>query len=209
MEICNTILILGTCANEIDYFPFDFTLNTWSWDQYVRNVNATIGTFGQLTLDTALKLYPVNVLTPEFQFTSMSSDIQANCPNNVLSRYASSTFKSPVYRYVVTSTPSVPVHAVGIPFPASYSFHMWDVFAFFGFIPDYIKTPTLDDISWQRNVQKEVMSFVRNGKPTSDWITYPGATALLSHNTEVVKGYNPTQCEVWLDNGFFSYAWIN
>ncbi|XP_052807894.1 para-nitrobenzyl esterase-like isoform X1 [Mya arenaria] len=202
-------LLIGSCANEIDYNPVERTMNTWTWDQYVRHVNAKMGTFGNLTLETALRLYPVNRSTPEFQLTSMASDIASNCPNDVLAQYASSTFKSPVYRYVVTSTPSVPVHAVGIPFPASYSFHMWDIFAFFGLIQDYIKEPTLRDIQWQRNVQKEVISFVRTGKPTSEWGTYPDVTALLSDVTELAKAYNPAQCEFLMKGGFFSHAWIN
>ncbi|XP_052241317.1 para-nitrobenzyl esterase-like [Dreissena polymorpha] len=202
-------LLIGSCANEVDYNPSDMSISTWTWDLYVSHINATIGTFGPLTLSTALKMYPVNQSTPEFQLTSMASDIRANCPNDVMSFYAAATFTSPVYRYVVTSSPSVPVHPVGIPFPARYSFHMWDVFAYFGFIPDYITNPTMDDLAWQRNVQQEVMSFVKKGRPFSAWRPYPEATALLSHVTTTSSGYNPAQCEFWLQNGFFSYGWIN
>ncbi|KAL4233675.1 hypothetical protein ACF0H5_008356 [Mactra antiquata] len=203
-------LLVGSCANEIDFEPTDMTINTWTWNQYFDHVNKTIGTFGDHILNMALMFYPPNQITPEFQLTSMASDIRANCPNDVLSMYAASNFKSPIYRYVVTSWPSVPVHAVGIPFPASYSFHMWDVFAFFGFIPDYITKPTDTDIAWQRNVQNEILSFIRTGKPFTDsWKTYPEVTANFSSTTEVLSAYNPTKCEFWLQNGFFSYSWIN
>lgn len=186
------------------------SINSWTWAQYIDHVNKTIGTFGEQVVNTALKLYPVYHVSPEYQLTSMASDIRCNCPNDILSLYASSAYKSPVYRYVVTSWPSVPVHAVGIPFPASYAFHMWDIFAFFGFIPDYIKRPTLDDIGWQRNVQNEVLSFVHTGEPyTCSWKPYPEVTASLSTRTKLLPAYNPDQCEFWFQNNFFSYAWIN
>ncbi|XP_060606897.1 uncharacterized protein LOC132759189 [Ruditapes philippinarum] len=126
-------------------------------------------------------------------------DIRSNCPNDVMSMYAASTFSSPVYRYVVTSKPSVPIHPVGIPFPARYAMHMWDVFAFFGFIPDYIKHPTDSEIQWQRNVQNEVLELVRTGKHfTSSWKPYPASTANLSEVTEAISAYNPVQCALWL-----------
>lgn len=209
-NIIDVPLLIGSCANEIDYNPSDMTINNWTWTQYENHVNETIGTFGRLVLQTALKLYPSHYITPEYQLTSMGSDIRSNCPNDVMSMYAASTFSSPVYRYVVTSKPSVPIHPVGIPFPARYAMHMWDVFAFFGFIPDYIKHPTDSDIQWQRNVQNEVLEFVRTGKPfTSSWKPYPATTANLSEVTEAISAYNPVQCAFWLQNGVFSYSWIN
>ena len=200
----------GSCANEIDYEPAYMDLKNWTWTQYEEHVFRTIGTFGKLTYQTAMYLYPIHFITPEFQFTSMASDIRANCPNDIMSTYAASTFSSPVYRYVVTSWPSQPVHAVGIPFAASYSMHMWDVFAFFGFIKDYIKNPTEADLQWQENVRNEVISFVHNGQPsTHAWQRYPNTTVKLSSQTSIVSAYNPVQCEFWMQNGFFSYAWIN
>lgn len=209
-NVIDVPLLVGSCANEIDYDPRDTTINKWTWEQYEDHVNKTIGTFGPLVLQTARKLYPSHQISPEYQLTSMASDIRANCPNDVMTMHMTSTFRSPVYRYVVTSKPSVPIHPVGMPFPASYSMHMWDVFAFFGFIPDYIKHPTKDDIQWQRNVQNEVLSFVRAGKPfTSSWKPYPDVTANLSVVTKAISAYSPVQCEFWLQNGFFSYAWIN
>ena len=185
-------------------------LKNWTWTQYDEHVNRTIGTYGALMYKTAMKLYPTNYITPEYQFTSMASDIRANCPNDILTMYVSSTFTSSVYRYVVTSWPSQPVHAVGIPFAASYSLHMWDVFAFFGFVPDYIKNPTEQDLQWQQNVRDEVLSFVHYGHPKSvAWQPYPHVTANLSGQTSTITAYNPVQCEFWMKNGFFDYAWIN
>ncbi|XP_045197770.2 para-nitrobenzyl esterase-like isoform X2 [Mercenaria mercenaria] len=203
-------IVDGSCANEIDSDPTDKSINNWTWTQYEDHVKQYLGTFGGNIANIALKLYPPNLISPEFQFTSMASDLRMNCPTDVLSLHAASAFTSPVYRYVVTSTPSSPVFAVGIPFPATYSFHLWDVFAFFGFIPDYIKHPTDFNIEWQRNVKQEVMTFVRTGKPsTFSWKPFPFVTASLSHTTEAITAYHPVQCDFWLKNGFFDYAWIN
>ena len=140
----------------------------------------------------------------------MTSDARMNCPTDVLSTFAASTFKSPVYRYVVTSMPSKPIHPIGLPFAASYSFHLWDLFAFFGLVEDFIKCPTEADLQWQKNVRDEMMSFILYGFPKSEfWLPYPSVTATLSSQTHAVKAYNPVQCEFWLQNGFYSYAWIN
>ena len=185
-------------------------LKNWTWTTYEEHVQNTIGTFGKLVYQTAMRLYPSNISTPEFQFTSMASDIRVNCPNDVLTLYASSTFCSPVYRYIVTSKPSQPIHVGGRSFASSYSFHTWDVLAFFGFIKDYIKTPTARDLQWQQNVREEILSFVHHGYPkTVAWQPYPAVTANFSSSTGMLTSYNPVQCEFWLQNGFFVYAWIN
>lgn len=190
--------------------PSDNSIMNWTWAQYESQINATAGSFGRQILQVLEKLYPSGSITPEYQYTSMASDIRSNCPNDVLALHAASNFRSPVYRYVVTSWPSVPVHPVGLPFPARYAFHMWDVFAFFGFIPNYIQNPKPSDLNFQSNVQKEVLAFVRTGRPlSSDWQPVPDSVALLSDTTEVTNAYNPLQCEFMMQNGFFSYAWIN
>ena len=202
--------VSGSCANEVDYFPVANDIKNWTWNQYKDHVNKTIGTFGDLIYHAALKLYPENFKTPEYQFTSLASDVRVNCPTDVMSLYAASTFNSSVYRYVVTSVPSQPVRPFGFPFPASYSFHAWDAFAFFGSVKDYIKNPSEEDFLWQRNVRDEVMSFVRSGYPSSsEWKPYLSVTALLSDNTTVIKTYHPAQCEFWLANNFYSYSWLN
>ena len=157
-----------------------------------------------------MKFYPSHYKTPEYQFTSMSSDVRENCPTDVLATYASSTFTSAVYRYVATYPPSQPVHAGGINFASSYAFHAWDVYTFFGFVKDYIKNPTAEDLQWQQNVRDEILSFVHHGYPKSSaWLPYPAVTANVSSKTSALSAYNPVQCEFWLQNGFFSYAWIN
>ena len=203
-------LFLGTTSNENDAFPPYTDLQKWNWTTYEESVWKSMSTFSNLTYQTAMRLYPSHYKTPEYQYTSMSSDLRVSCPNDVLALYAASTFTSPVYRYVATYSPSQPVEAGGMKFSSKYAFHTWDVYTFFGFLSDLIKRPTADDLWWQRNIQDEVLSFVRHGYPkTTTWLPYPEKTANLSVTTRPLNAYNPVQCQFWLQNGFFSYAWIN
>ena len=204
------IYISGTTSNENDAFSSFSDLNNWTWTTYEDHVWQSLSTFSNLTYQTAMKLYPSHFKTPEYQLTSMSSDLRAICPNDVLAQYAASTFTSPVYRYVATYPPSQPVQVAGTNFASSYAFHSWDVNTFFGFVNDYIKTPTAEDLQWQQNIQEEILSFVRHGYPkTTAWLPYPEKTANLSVTTNPLSAYNPVKCQFWLQNGFFSYAWIN
>ncbi|KAJ8308823.1 hypothetical protein KUTeg_013697 [Tegillarca granosa] len=130
-------LLIGSTAQEIDFFPTQMDLNLWNWTLYEQRVRQKLGTFGRQISDEALRLYPTGEVTPEYQYTSMASDLRVSCANDILADIASSHYKSPVFRYVVTSRPSHPIHVVEIPFPASYSCHMWDIFGFFGTIKDY------------------------------------------------------------------------
>lgn len=159
-----------------------------------------------------LKLYPQGVIDPEYQFTSLGSDIRVNCPTEVLALQTATYFRSPVYRYIVTYWPSTPVHALGLPFPAKYAFHSLDLFAFFGLMPNYIKNPQCSDMDFQQNVRKEVLHFVKTGHPYSSpmpWDEYPSKTGVFTTMTDAVSAYNPIQCQYLLMKGFFSYAWIN
>ena len=202
--------IIGSCANEVDDMPAFTDIKNWTWANYEQRVHDSLITFGTAIYKTAMQLYPPNFKTPEFQFTSMASDTRVNCPTDILAMYAASTFSSPVFRYIVTSVPSQPIDVEGDSFASSYSFHTWDVVAYFGFVSDYIKSPTIEDKQWQENVRSEVSSFVIHGRPNSTtWHGYPSVVANLSSTTITQKAYNPTQCEFWLHNGFFSYAWIN
>jgi hypothetical protein len=66
------------------------------------------------------------------------------------------------------------------------------------------------DIEWQRNVRQEVMAFVRSGAPsTLSWKPFPSTVGNLSFTTNAIASYHEAQCEFWLKNGFFDYAWIN
>jgi len=186
-------------------------MKLWTWADYEKHVRGHIGTFGEEMVQRALRYYPNNTVTPEYQYTSLGADIRVNCPNDIMSLSAAVSSESPIYRYVVTSTPSSPVHVLGAPFPSSYSFHMWDLYAYFGSIKDYIKPPAQSDMLFQANMRREVLSFIHNGKPFSKtWTPFPQSTALLSGSTiTMTTEYHREQCNLWNTNGFFNYAWIN
>ncbi|XP_060069433.1 para-nitrobenzyl esterase-like [Ylistrum balloti] len=204
-------LLIGTTANEIDCDPTLSTMYMWNWTEYERQVKGHLGTYGSKLADDALRMYPINVTSPEYEYTRMGADIRVGCPNDFMSGVISLSMKSPVYRYVVTSQPSEPVHVFGEPFPASYSFHMWDQFAYFDTIKDYIKPPATSDRNFQETIQREVLSFVRTGIPsTKDWQSYShGVTALLSEDISVVSNYKKDTCLFWSLNGLLNYGWIN
>ncbi|XP_021355323.1 uncharacterized protein LOC110451558 isoform X2 [Mizuhopecten yessoensis] len=204
-------LLIGTTENEIDFNPTHLTMNTWNWTEYERQVKSHLGSFGSNVAEDALDLYPINVTSPEYEYTRMGADIRVGCPNDEMSRVISMGMKSPVYRYVVTSQPSEPVHALGMPFPSSYAFHMWDQFAYFDTIKDYIKPPASSDKRFQETVRREVLSFVRTGAPSTDsWQPYlRGVTALLSEDISIVPQYKKGTCLFWSMNGLLNYGWIN
>ncbi|XP_060069393.1 para-nitrobenzyl esterase-like [Ylistrum balloti] len=204
-------LLIGTTTNEIDFDPTLSTMNMWNWTEYERQVKGHLGTFGSKLADDALGMYPINVTSPEYEYTRMGTDIRVGCPNDFMSGVISFNMKSPVYRYVVTSQPSEPVHVFGMPFPSSYSFHMWDLFAYFDTIKDYIKPPATSDRNFQETIQREVLSFVRSGTPsTKDWQSYShDVTALLSEDISVVSNYKKDTCLFWSLNGLLNYGWIN
>ncbi|XP_069135779.1 para-nitrobenzyl esterase-like [Argopecten irradians] len=204
-------LMIGTTANEIDFNPTYLTMNTWNWADYQTQVKKHLGTFDANLANEALKLYPVNETSAEYEYTRMGADIRVGCPNDEMSRVISLGMKSPVYRYVVTSQPSEPVFVLGIPFPSSYSFHMWDAFAYLDTIKDYIKPPAPSDQNFQKMVTREVLSFVKTGRPyTAGWQPYSrGVTALWSENMTVVSQYQNELCAFWSENGILDYGWIN
>ena len=214
LQKCYFFIILGTTAQENDFSPFYQNMTKWNWTDYEGIVLEHMYPFGIDVADTALKMYPMNEMTPEYQFTTLSSDIRVTCGNNIMAIYASQNTKSPVYRYIVTAFPSKPVHILGMPFPSSYSFHMLDALAFFGSLKDYINPLSQSDIDLGSNVRREVLWFTRYGMPysafrTGTWKQYPNSTGLLGSVTEVVSDYHGPQCNFWLMKGFFGYSWIN
>ncbi|WAR24200.1 PNBA-like protein [Mya arenaria] len=194
-------VIDGTTAQELDLEPIPQEVANWTWadnkyQEYVRNA---LRPFGDVVAETALKLYPEHVQTPEFQLTSLSSDIRLTCGNDYLALVMANSFTSPVFRYIADYVPSTPMQAFGDTFPANYAFHGIDMFAYYKTMGLMISNMTDADRQWEVNVQQEVLSFVRTGSPqTSDWGTFPGQTALLNANTTVTTGYHTAQCLFWL-----------
>ena len=141
----------------------------------------------------------------------MATDIRIGCLNDVLTQKAAKALKSPVYRYVVTSWPSVPIRAYGVTWPAKYAFHTWDVFAFFDALDTaFPKGPAKSDEEFRRNIQEELLSLVHAGKPRDKlWLPYPNNTALIADKITFVDRYNKPQCEMWEKYNILPYSWIN
>ncbi|XP_022788579.1 uncharacterized protein LOC111328420 [Stylophora pistillata] len=209
-------LIIGTTAQEVNIKPVkDFSNSTWEdYSVYMKQKLAPfIGKNVSLVLAMYNKSEPSEgTLSPQFTYSSLASDIRVSCPNDVLALNASQGFKSPVYRYVVTNAPSFPMNVVG--FPATFAFHMWDLITLFGFPPAFRYTPSPGDHSFMRDLRREFGKFIYNEFTFQDasWKEFPGSTALFTDSGIKVldnHGYHMEECAFWLNNGFFSYGWIN
>ncbi|AWP01044.1 putative liver carboxylesterase 1-like [Scophthalmus maximus] len=185
----------------------------------------------------ALELYPSSApcpttdRCPERSFTTMVSDIRVTCPRNQLARSAAgeihchlliqrtfiqnnflnSALNSPVYRYVVTHTPSGPVNASSaglMPFASRFSFHRLDAVALFGGLESVLgRRLSEDDRSFTRLVTRNLVNFARTGQMEEAWPEFPAATALLSSSLSLAHNYSSARCELWRDSGLLAYAW--
>ena len=207
-------LIIGTTAQEINIQPVKNFANS-TWEDYSSYVKAKLFPFVGGSVSQVLSMY--NKTLPDessaslqFAYTSMASDIRVTCPNNVLALNASRAFNSSVYRYVVTNAPSSPINLIG--FSATFAIHSWDLVALFGFPPAFHYNPSPRDLRFMRTLRREFGKFIHNELKCSPWKQYPEHTALFTNSDMIVLnkgGYHKQECDFWLDNGFFPYAWIN
>ena len=218
VEVNDVPLIIGTTAQEADIAP-TVVFNNSVINEYRARVHKRLRTFGfnASTVELVLDMYNNTLFDgsslPSLQlaYTSMVTDLRATCPNNKVAKTASEGFKSPVYRYVVTNRPSKPLSLFG--FPSTFAFHMWDLVAFFGFPSELGYQPSEEDKAFMVDLRREFGEFInRKGNvKTEEWKVYPSKTALFTDEGVQVPGdeYHKEQCNFWLENGFFSYAWIN
>ena len=199
-------LIIGTTAQEIG-FPQQKVFK--SKEIFKKYAQTHLEPFlGRNKTIMALNMYPG---TAQYSFLTLGSDIAVNCPDDVIALNASQGFRSTVYRYVVTNSPSEPVHVDG--FICQYAFHMWDLIAFFGFPHELNYKPSERDMEFMRDLRRELGTFIHHRRVYGkSWREYPNATALFTNNgVEVLtnRGYHEKECSFWMENGFFPYAWIN
>uniref|UniRef100_A0A1A8EXU2 Carboxylic ester hydrolase n=2 Tax=Nothobranchius korthausae TaxID=1143690 RepID=A0A1A8EXU2_9TELE len=206
--------VVGTTEQEADFSPPAFNISTWTWGDYHWFVTEKLKTFSQDLPGKALELYPSSApcptrdRCPERAYTTMVSDIRVTCPNNDLARRAADALSSPVYRYLVTHTPSGPVKPSNslLWFPSRFSFHSLDILAFFGGLELLLDNLSDEDRSFQKLITQHLVYFTKTGK--MDWPEYPSATALLSSNL-TFQSPTSTRCDLWKENGLFAYAWMN
>lgn len=196
-------------AQETDFAPATMDLDKWNWTTYEERVRQKLDTFGTSISMTALSIYPSGVETPEYQYTSMSSDVRVSCGTDVFSEKASVHFKSPVYRYVVTARPSAAVKLFGLSFPVRYAFHGLDIVAYFGTLKEILPLKQQDNL-FVSNIRREALYFVKNGRPISpEWTVFPNKTAIIDSQVTYTKKYAEDKCNFWLKNNFYSYSWVN
>ncbi|XP_023248932.1 uncharacterized protein LOC111644324 [Seriola lalandi dorsalis] len=210
--------VVGTTEQEADFSPPAGNISMWTWGDYRWFVTEKLRSFSENLTTAALNLYPSSARCPtrdrcpERVYTTMVSDIRVTCPNNDLARRAAAALDSPVYRYVVTHTPSGPVNVSGdvLPFPSRFSFHCLDAVAFFGGLESVLGKPLSDhDKSFQELVTRHLVGFAKTGKMGSEWPEYPAAIALLSNELSLSRNYSAAQCDLWRENGLYAYAWSN
>lgn len=72
---------------------------------------------------------------------------------------------SPLYRYLVTYTPSKEADSsTWLPYPSRFSFHMIDSLAFFGGLEMALGTTTSKDKAFQQTLTKYFIQFAKEGK---------------------------------------------
>ncbi|XP_072235902.1 para-nitrobenzyl esterase [Leuresthes tenuis] len=210
--------LVGTTEQEADFSPPAANISSWTWGDYQWFVRDKLQSFSQDLPEDALQLYPLSAACPtkdrcpERAYTTMVSDIRVTCPNNDLAERAAAALSSPVYRYVVTHTPSGQVNKSSdlLPFPSRFSFHLLDAVAFFGGLELYLGKPLSEqDRSFQELITNHLVYFAKTGKMEAKWPEYPSATALLSDSLTVVQSYSSSHCELWKKNGLYAYAWTN
>ncbi|XP_032374916.1 para-nitrobenzyl esterase [Etheostoma spectabile] len=210
--------VVGTTEQEADFSPAAVNISMWTWGDYQWFVTDKLQSFSENLPKDALALYPSSApcpttdRCPERAYTTMVSDIRTTCPNNDLARRAAAALDSPVYRYVVTHTPSGPVPPSGdlLPFPSRFSFHRLDAVAFFGGLESVLGRPLSDrDQDFQDLITRHLVTFARTGKMEDAWPDYPAATALLSNSLTAVRDYSAARCQLWKDSGLDAYAWSN
>lgn len=73
--------------------------------------------------------------------------------------------KSPVYRYLVTYTPSKQANASSwLPFPSRFAFHLLDSLAFFRGLEMVLGTLSPADMKFQEMITKYFVHFAKEGK---------------------------------------------
>ena len=140
----------------------------------------------------------------------MVSDIRAICPLDDLINSMSRSFDSPIYRYVITSSPSRPINRHGT--IKQYAFRGWELLTFFSTTPNYLDIISNKDKKFSKNLRRAVFQFVRDGNITRwrGWKKFPDVTAVISSQMEFVLKYHKKECSFWGQEGFLpDYGWMN
>lgn len=91
--------------------------------------------------------------------------------------------KSPVYRYLVTYTPSKQANASSwLPFPSRFAFHLLDSLAFFRGLEMVLGTLSQADINFQEMITEYFVHFAKEGN-----VRFP--ILLIKHLTSILNAW--------------------
>jgi hypothetical protein len=195
-------------AQEVDVAPLPEALEKWNWKQYDDYVSEKLGLFHTVDLvEQTLTHYPHKV-SPEFQLTSLISDIRYTLPLHAVSQVVGNLSSSPVYRYVSTFYPLNPSpNRSGV---QNYAFQGMDILAFFGSSLNITDNPN-SVLSFIGIIQKTVRTFAHTGQ-LPNWAQFPSSTIVISSQSDtsdkcVIKSlgyfYKMTEFEFWRLHGLF------
>ena len=206
--------IVGTTAQETDLSPAPgMALKRWKKSDLHSYVSNRLDPFGNNITNISLAFYDHPSNDSEYVFTTMSTDIRLTCGNHILAEKGAKALSSNVYEYIVNYIPSRAFYAYGGKFESKYSFHTLDLIGFydvFDILMPKDSGPNEKDKEFSRTVRENMLHFVRYGTPSDPrWKNALDNTALISSQIDVTPKYHQEQCKFWVDNGFFSYSWIN
>ncbi|XP_054707902.1 carboxylesterase-like [Uloborus diversus] len=207
--------LVGTTAQAINIWPGPDDLFKWKWSQLSKYVVTSLDSFGPGISHEALELYNTSlngdIQSPEEVYSTMVSDLRQTCPIDHMIHFIANASTVPLYRYVITSTPSIPIKILG--YPSSYAFHQWDVVAFFDHMEHYLDAPTSTDFTFRDELHRMVRAFIRSGgmrDPIPGWNMYPLNMAQISRdNVTIIKSYHEDKCNFWKSKGFEDFAWVS
>ncbi|KAI0242626.1 Cholinesterase [Lamellibrachia satsuma] len=191
-------LLIGNMAQEVRSSAGMPT----NWADYDERVRHKLAPFQANMSEMAVHLYEHEV-SPEYQLTSMVSDLRAICGVDEIAKVAASVFKSPVYRYVASP------HMLNTTHNTPYAFRGMDTLAFFGGAEAFTSKPTKRDRKFAKNIRDVVSQFASDGR-VQGWETFPNKTSIQTLTMQLNGVFKQDACRFWRENGMFpEFAWIN
>eukprot|EP01112_Ceratiomyxa_fruticulosa_P010525 TRINITY_DN2791_c0_g1_i1.p1 TRINITY_DN2791_c0_g1~~TRINITY_DN2791_c0_g1_i1.p1 ORF type:complete len:547 (+),score=93.25 TRINITY_DN2791_c0_g1_i1:195-1835(+) len=214
-EFNDVPVIIGTNAQEIDFFPAD-DLRNYTIAQYNDFIADRFSDWQPSLPDQILSLYNITEYyegTPQLAYETIASDIHATCGQLLLARAMARSFKSPIYHYVVLYRPSSPVYIYFTQgWPSRYSFHMIELLFMLDLVdyidPGYVVSPK--DAGFGSIVRDYWVEFATNGK-LDYWPVMSGmgsySSLILDVPVSTVRNWRREECEYWNANGFYPWNW--
>lgn len=207
-EFNDVPLLIGSMAQEVDVDPVPVGMDSWDWNRYQLYVTEKLSLFRSVDMvPQALTHYGYQV-SPEYQITTMISDIRYIQPLNAVCQVVGNKSSSPVFRYVSTFCPPTP--RANQTDRRNYAFTGMDMLAFFGSASNFTDSPESVS-SYVSTIQRVVFAFARTGRALN-WGTFPSSTIVLSNQADDPKTcsakslgyfYKIAEFDFWRLHGLF------